>query len=88
VEGIASLDLLASSPPPENLSLGLGVVDGRTESIEDPEGIAARLRAVPGLPPRDRILLGTASDLGGLTREMAAAKLRSVARAARLLEQG
>jgi 5-methyltetrahydropteroyltriglutamate--homocysteine methyltransferase len=88
VEGKTTLDVLASSPLPENLRLGLGVVDGRTGSIEDPEEIAARLRSVRGLPPDDRIFLGPASDLGRLTRGEASAKLRAVARAARLLERG
>ncbi len=85
-DGRANLDLLAASPVPEDLRLGLGVVDGGTDSIEDPEGIADTLRSLRGLPSPDRILLGTASDLGRLTPEVAEAKLISLARAARLLE--
>ncbi len=81
VRGRASLDLLRDAPFPETLMLGLGVVDGRTESAESPEAIASLLRSVPGLPPGDRIVLGTASDLGRLPPEAAFAKLRALARA-------
>jgi len=86
--GRASLRLLEEEPVPESLQLGLGIVDGRSEHVEDPEAIATTIAGIRGLPPHDRIHLGTASDLGGLPPEVAAAKLRSLAQAARLLEGG
>ena len=81
VRGRASLDLLKDAPFPETLSLGLGLVDGRTERVEAPEAIVSVLRSTRGLPPTDRILLGTATDLGGLRPEDAFAKLAALARA-------
>jgi len=81
VRGRASLDLLRDTPFPETLMLGLGLVDGGTEPAESAEGIASLLRSVPGLPPADRLVLGTASDLGRLPPEAAFAKLRALARA-------
>ena len=85
VGGDGNLGLLRSAPWPDGLRLGLGMVDGRNETMESPEGIAATLSGVEGLPPRERILLGTASDLGGLPCAVASAKLEILGRAARLL---
>jgi len=81
VRGRGSLDLLSDAPLPDGLLLGLGLVDGDPGSRADPEGIAALLRSVPGLPPRDRIVLGTASDLGRLAPDEASARLRLLAAA-------
>jgi len=81
VRGRASLDLFKDAPFPENLSLGLGVADGRTERLEAPEAIVSLLRSTGGMPPADRIMLGPASDLGGLAAEAAFAKLQALARA-------
>ncbi len=86
VAGRGSLALLESTPWPEALRIGLGVVDGRTESVESPEAIAAMVRSLRGLPPHDRVILGTASDLGLLTHAAAAEKLGCLAKAARMLE--
>jgi len=80
VRGRAGLDLLKEAPFPEGLMLGLGLADGRSERIETPEAIVSVLRSTGGLPPGDRILLGTASDLGRLSAEAAFAKLQALAR--------
>ncbi len=81
VAGRASLGLLADAPFPDSLKLSLGLVDGRGTRVEDPGEIVAVLQAARGLPGGDRILLGTASDLGGLPVDVAFAKLQSLARA-------
>jgi 5-methyltetrahydropteroyltriglutamate--homocysteine methyltransferase len=81
VRGRASLDRLRDAPFPDTLMLGLGMADGRTERVESPDSIVSVLRAIGGLPSPDRILLGTASDLGGLAPETAFAKLQALARA-------
>ncbi len=86
VAGPTSFELLREVPLPESLRLGLGLVDGATAEVESTEALVETLRGVPGLPPHDRILLGTASDLGGLGPAAATEKLRSLARAARTLE--
>lgn len=87
VRGRGNLDLLSAAPLPETLQLGLGVIDGRDPGIESPEAIAALVRAAKARPSHERILIGTASDLGGLPAAVASAKMRSLARAARLLER-
>ncbi len=81
VRGRAGLDVLPDAPFPETLLLGLGLADGGTDRVESPETIASLLRSTPGLPSPERILLGTASDLGGLSPEVAFAKLQALARA-------
>jgi 5-methyltetrahydropteroyltriglutamate--homocysteine methyltransferase len=81
VRGRASLGLLKETPLPADLMLGLGLVDGGSESVENSEAIVSVLRSTPGLPAPERILLGTASDLGGLPADVAFAKLQSLARA-------
>jgi len=79
VAGRTNLSLLESAPVPETLKIGLGLVDGRATRVESPEEIAAILRASKGLPPPESIVLGTASDLGGLSADIAFAKLQSLA---------
>lgn len=82
VAGRGSLALLADAPFPDGLRLGLGLVDGGRDEVETPDSITATLAATAGLPPPDRLLLGNASDLGDLAPDVAAAKLRSLARVA------
>ena len=61
--------------------LGLGLVDGTSARVEEAGEIVALLRSTAGLPPREQIVLGTASDLGGLPAETAFAKLRALSEA-------
>lgn len=88
VAGKDGLGVLATAPPQEPTRLALGIVDGGNERVESPESLAALVREIRGIPPPDRLLLGTASDLGALPAQVAAAKLASLAKAARLLERG
>lgn len=81
VRGRASLGLLDGTPFPDTLKLSLGLVDGQAARVEDPGEIRALLEGTRGLPPADRLLLGTASDLGGLTIPIASAKLQALAQA-------
>jgi len=81
VAGRASLSLPESVPLPETLKLGLRLVDGRTARIETADEIVAILRSTRGLPPPENIVLGTASDLGSLSPQVAFAKLQTLARA-------
>lgn len=86
--GMAGLELLAADPPPEPTRLSLGLVDGGSAGVESAADIVERLRPlIAGLPP-ERVLIGTASDLGSLPRTTAAAKLRSLVEAARSLARG
>jgi len=79
VAGRGNLTLLAEAPFPDGLRLALGLVDGSRDEVERPETLAATLAAAAGLPPADRLLLGNASDLGGLAPDIASAKLRALA---------
>ena len=84
VAGPANLELLSEAPFPEGPRLSLGLVDGGSTRVESPEEIAAALSRAAGLPARERILLGNASDLGDLAPAIAAAKLQALVRAAAL----
>jgi 5-methyltetrahydropteroyltriglutamate--homocysteine methyltransferase len=88
VAGKDGLGVFSTASLPESMRLGLGIVDGGSERIESPEALADLVRGIRGLPPHDRLVLGTASGLGDLPVQVAAAKLRSLVRAARLLERG
>jgi len=80
--GRGTADLLAVSPWPADLTVILGVVDGGNERVESVQEIRDRVRAIQGLPGRDRIAIGPATGLGGLTRDAAVAKARNLAAAA------
>lgn len=86
VAGRGSLDLFRDQPFPEGLGLGLGLIDGRSESIENPEELATLIRSMKGIPPPQRLWIGPATDLAGLPQSRALDKLRSAARAARLVD--
>lgn len=85
VNGRNGLGAFGEARWPEGLRVGLGVVHGRDARVETPEEIEALVRSVPGLPPPERVLLGTASSLADLPADTAAAKLRALAEAARRL---
>jgi 5-methyltetrahydropteroyltriglutamate--homocysteine methyltransferase len=85
VRGRAGLAALREARWPEGLRIGLGVVDGRDARVETAAEIEALVRSIDGLPPAGRLLLGTASSLGDLPADTAAAKLRGLAEAARRL---
>jgi 5-methyltetrahydropteroyltriglutamate--homocysteine methyltransferase len=80
-----NLDAFASIPLPEGTRLDLGLVSGRTKSVEDPDALARAVRGAAGLPDWTRLLLGTGTDLGGLDQTVASAKLAALATARRLL---
>jgi len=84
----ANLEVARSAPPPEGLALGLGLVGGDDGTGESAEAVADRLRRAPGLPRADRLVLGTGPDLGRLEAQEAAARLRALDGARRLLVAG
>ena len=86
VAGRGSLDLFRDHPLVEGPGLGLGLIDGGSESIEDPEDLATLIRSTQGIPPAQRLWIGPATDLAGLPQARALDKLRSAARAARLVD--
>ena len=80
-----NLAIVASASLPDHLALGLGLVSGRTSDVEDAAAIAARVRAATGLPPAERLQMGTAGGLAGLPVASAVAKLKALDAARRLL---
>ncbi len=86
VAGRASLDLFRKHPQLEGPGLGLGLIDSGSESIEDPDALASLIKSTQGIPPPDRLWIGPATDLSGLSHPLALDKLRSAARAARLVD--
>jgi 5-methyltetrahydropteroyltriglutamate--homocysteine methyltransferase len=76
---------------PQRCSIGFGAVNPRTEPEEDPAAVAARVRQLADLLGPDRIWLnpdcgfGTFADRPVATEDVAAAKLRILADAARRL---
>lgn len=79
---------------PERAQVGIGVVNPRTAEIEDPEAIAARVRAAARVLSPDRVFLnpdcgfGTFADRPVATAPVAFLKLRALARAAHLCRNG
>jgi 5-methyltetrahydropteroyltriglutamate--homocysteine methyltransferase len=80
-----NLAALAAAPVPDGVVLGLGLVSGSAATIEDPASIAARVRSTSGLPPADRLQLGTGTSLASLPLATAIAKLKALDGARRLL---
>ncbi|HZN38855.1 MAG TPA: cobalamin-independent methionine synthase II family protein [Planctomycetota bacterium] len=79
---------------PARCQIGFGAVNPRTEPDEDPAAIAARVRELAALLGPARIWLnpdcgfGTFADRPVATAEVAAAKCRTLAAAARTLRKG
>ena len=76
---------LADPALPETIRLGLGLISGASERVETAQELAALVHETPGLPVGDRLVLGTATDLGGLPPAIAAAKIGALAGARALL---
>jgi 5-methyltetrahydropteroyltriglutamate--homocysteine methyltransferase len=79
-----NLDVIRRNPPPGALRVGLGVIDPRGGGSTAAD-IVRLLDGCAGMPPRDRLLLGTASDLGALPAATAGGMLRELAEAVRSL---
>ncbi len=77
--------------PPGDKELGLGVVNPRTDDVETPESIAARVRDALKLLPAERIFLNPDCGFGTFASrpmnapEIAQKKLASMAAAAKML---
>jgi 5-methyltetrahydropteroyltriglutamate--homocysteine methyltransferase len=70
---------------PKTLELGLGVVDVKTDDLETPEGVAARLRrAIARIPP-DRLYVNPDCGLKFTRRDVAFDKLKAMVEGARIV---
>ena len=88
VAGRENLSLLRATPPPAGLEIVLGVVGDVDSAPESAQDLVSLVDGLKGLPPHDRLMLGTAADLGRLSQQTARAKLGALAQAARLLSSG
>jgi 5-methyltetrahydropteroyltriglutamate--homocysteine methyltransferase len=85
IAGRRTAELIGASPWPPDLDLVLGVVDPGDPRVETPEEIADRVRGIRGLPGGERLSIGPAAGLGGLSHDIAVAKATNLAAAARSL---
>ena len=84
VDDLAQFDAIVGQFP-TTLELGLGVVDVKTDDLETPEGVAARLRqALTRIPP-ERLYVNPDCGLKLTRRDVAFAKLRAMVEGARIV---
>ncbi len=80
---MAGIDFLKNLP--KDKSAQIGVLDIRTNAIETPEKIAARIRKVIAVIPPDRVTLSTDCGMKPLARMVAKMKLRALTEGARIV---
>jgi 5-methyltetrahydropteroyltriglutamate--homocysteine methyltransferase len=66
-------------------SLGLGVIDVKSDDVEEPELVAARIRRALDIVPADRLMINPDCGLRHLPAETARAKLRAMTAGAALV---
>ncbi len=72
---------------PKNKSVQIGVLDVRTNAIETPERVAARIRKAIAAVPPDRVTLSTDCGMKPLARTIARMKLHALASGARIVRK-
>ena len=72
---------------PKNKSVQVGVLDVRTNAIETPEKVAARIRKVIAAVPADRVTLSTDCGMKPLARTIAKMKLQALAAGAKIVRK-
>jgi methionine synthase II (cobalamin-independent) len=82
---MAGIDFLKNLP--KNKSVQIGVLDVRTNAIETPERVAARIRKVIAAVPADRVTLSTDCGMKPLARTIARMKLHALAAGARIVRK-
>jgi 5-methyltetrahydropteroyltriglutamate--homocysteine methyltransferase len=85
VEALDAADLAALRDAPWPHDVVAGVIDVRTEQVETPSEVAARIRAVLEAVPAERLGLTTSCGLVKLHRDIARAKLDALAAGAALV---
>ncbi|BDE07701.1 5-methyltetrahydropteroyltriglutamate--homocysteine methyltransferase [Vulcanimicrobium alpinum] len=89
-----SIELAGSHVPPETLelagdkTLAIGVIDVATERIETPDDVANTIALARRYLPDERIVCSTNCGMAPMAREVAYAKLRSLAEGALLASVG
>jgi 5-methyltetrahydropteroyltriglutamate--homocysteine methyltransferase len=70
---------------PQDKAVHAGVIDVRDLEVEQPEQVAARIRAVLDVVPAERVTLTTDCGMKQLPRTVARAKLASLTEAATIV---
>ncbi|HVZ20950.1 MAG TPA: hypothetical protein VG871_07805, partial [Vicinamibacterales bacterium] len=82
---MAGIDFLAKLPA--NQGVQVGVLDIRTNAIETPDVIAARIRKVLKSVPADKVTLSTDCGMKPLARMVAKMKLKALADGAAIVRK-
>jgi len=72
---------------PKDKDIQIGVLDVRTNAIESPEKVAARIRKVIAAVPPERVTLSTDCGMKPLARMVAKMKLRALAEGAQIVRK-
>jgi 5-methyltetrahydropteroyltriglutamate--homocysteine methyltransferase len=72
---------------PKDKHLQVGVLDIRTNAIERPEQIVARIKKVTAVVPADRLYLSSDCGMKPLARMVAKMKLKALAEAAAIVRR-
>ncbi|HEU4689832.1 MAG TPA: hypothetical protein VFS23_15780, partial [Vicinamibacterales bacterium] len=72
---------------PKNVGVQAGVLDIRTNMIESPEVVAARIRKVVAAVPADKVTLSTDCGMKPLSRMVAKMKLHALAQGAAIVRK-
>jgi 5-methyltetrahydropteroyltriglutamate--homocysteine methyltransferase len=80
---MAGIDFLKNLP--KNVGVQAGVLDIRTNMIESPETVAARIRKVIAAVPPDKVTLSTDCGMKPLARMVAKLKLKALAEGAKMV---
>jgi 5-methyltetrahydropteroyltriglutamate--homocysteine methyltransferase len=82
---MAGIDFLKNLPKDKDVQVG--VLDIRTNAIESPQTVAARIRKVIAAVPPDRVTLSTDCGMKPLARMVAKMKLRALAEGAAIVRK-
>jgi 5-methyltetrahydropteroyltriglutamate--homocysteine methyltransferase len=82
---MAGIDFLKKLP--KNVGVQAGVLDIRTNMIESPEAVAARIRKVVAAVPADKVTLSTDCGMKPLSRMVAKMKLHALAQGAAIVRK-
>ena len=82
---MAGIECLKSLPKDKEVQVG--VIDVRTNMVESPEQVAARIRKAISIVPPERVYLSTDCGMKALPRIVAKLKLKALAEGARIVRK-
>jgi 5-methyltetrahydropteroyltriglutamate--homocysteine methyltransferase len=72
---------------PKDMEVQVGVIDVRTNMIESPEQVAARIRKILQVVPPERVYVSTDCGMKALPRIVAKLKLKALAQGAAIVRK-